>query len=119
MMRILWGYTLASAASGLVVACVTALPLFFIIMGLILFYAAAPAALAILAAERFDVRTPAYYCAVATVIGVALPWWVSGREAALLITGLLFGPVAGSIYWRIAGRHAGSWRTRGELTHIN
>jgi hypothetical protein len=111
---ILLGYALASIASGCVVALAMSLqsgwPGFSVLRDaavvtmLIAVYAAPPALVAILAGEFTPIRRLTYYCAVATAIGVALPILVSGaiRGNRLIPVGLLFGPAAGWIYWRVA-----------------
>lgn len=42
----------------------------------------------------------------ATLIGMALPVFV-GMPSWYVLAGICFGPVAGMIYWRVAGHRAG------------
>jgi len=125
--RIVAAYLLASAASALAVTLVC---FFFTVLGpgpnsveeafrlwaivtlLIAALALVPALVAIGVAEWRPIRHAGYYAAVATVVGIGEAWAVGGGRSgnALLPTGLVFGPVAGWIYWRLAGQRAGMWR---------
>ncbi len=85
----------------------------------ILTYAALPALLVIIYAERTATRSAAAYAAAGTVIGFAIVG-VSGLAGVLfgapLMTSLgwgatfaISGAAAGLTYWVIAGRAAGNW----------
>ena len=118
LLLILTGYGLASLASGIVVATVfyvsegdphmEYLGLVGLVTVLIAMYAALPAAIAVVLAEALSWRWRLYYIAVACVIGMGLPLFV-GLHWGYVLLGLGFGPVAGMIYWLLAGRRAG-WR---------
>jgi energy-coupling factor transporter transmembrane protein EcfT len=118
---ILLGYALASVASGIVASLaefglslivtvdfVTKLSNFMglcaMVTMLIALYAALPAAIVVLIGEVCVVRRKLYYAIAGCGIGAALPILVNMN--ALIPVGLLFGPVAGLIYWYVAGRKA-------------
>lgn len=118
LLLILTGYGLASLASGIVVATVfyaseggphmEYLGLVGLVTVLIALYAALPAAIAVVLAEALSWRWRLYYIAVACLIGMGLALFVQLPYGYVLL-GLGFGPVAGMIYWGLAGRSA-SWR---------
>lgn len=118
---ILIGYALASIASGIVVWFVylghsifarpSIAAMFsesFVICGAVtLFiaaYAALPALLVVVIGEIRQIQVWLYYAVAGCLIGGALPVVVGMTE--LIPTGILFGPIAGLIYWWIAGRRA-------------
>ena len=118
---ILLGYALASIASGIVVALVysgkdmmakpdfsTALRdlfgLWAIITLFIAAYAALPALIVVLIGEFRKIHVWIYYAVAGCLIGGILPVLVVMME--LIPTGILFGPIAGLIYWWVAGRRA-------------
>jgi hypothetical protein len=122
---ILIGYALASIASGIVVGLVYAwndiinkpdmhsilshaLGICAAVTMFIGVYAALPAAVTVLIGETTANRNKLYYSIAGCLIGGALPIVVG--IMALIPVGLLFGPLAGLIYWRIAGRNAGLWQ---------
>jgi hypothetical protein len=110
--RILAGYAVASFASGIAVAVAIGNPMAAPFIALMIAaYAAAPSLAAILLGEFKPVRSVRYYVVAGTIIGTGLPLVLMGRSDAFLpIVGLCFGPVAGAIYWWIAGRRAGVWK---------
>ena len=113
--RLAWiaaGYLLASVASGIAVALALRSPgLAGVVTLMIAVYALAPALVAILVGEIKPIRHLGYYVVVGTIIGVGLPVvTLRAGDFFLPAAGLCFGPVAGWIYWRIAGRHAGCWK---------
>lgn len=69
-------------------------------------YAAAPALVAVAIGEAASIRRKLYYIAAACLIGMALPVLV-GLDRWYILVGLGLGPIAGMIYWIIAGRRAG------------
>ena len=69
-------------------------------------YAALPALVAVVIGEVRAIRHRLYYIVAATLIGMALPV-VVGLDRWYILVGLGFGPVAGLIYWFVAGRNAG------------
>lgn len=84
-------------------------------------YAALPALLVIIYAERTATRSAAPYAAAGTVIGFAIVG-ISGLAGVIisapLMTSLgwgatfaISGAAAGLTYWAIAGRAAGNWHT--------
>jgi hypothetical protein len=116
ILLILAGYSLATIASGIVVGTV-----FYVFngdasmnpFGLIAFaivmigiYAALPAFLFVAVGEAMALQFRLYYIAAACLIGMVLPVVVDLNHWYVLL-GLGFGPVAGMIYWYIAGRRAG------------
>lgn len=112
--RIVVAYFLASAASGLVVALVVGSPQAApLITAIIAIYAFPPSLAAIVYGERQGLRNVLNYSAVAVAIGVALPLITFGPRNGwtLPLTGLAFGPIAGALYWYIAGKHAGTSAT--------
>ena len=111
----LFGYVLATIASGVTVGLIFAFAektmaseipglIGFAIM-LIGIYAAFPALAAVVVGEATRLRSRLYYIAAATLIGMVLPVAV-GLDWWYILVGLGFGPVAGLIYWFVAGRHA-------------
>jgi hypothetical protein len=83
---------------------IPALLLFAIV--LIGIYAALPALLAVTIGEVRRIQHRLYYIIAATLIGMGLPVFV-GLDRWYILVGLGFGPVAGLIYWFVAGRNAG------------
>ncbi|MBC8037862.1 MAG: hypothetical protein H7X89_11670 [Rhizobiales bacterium] len=119
---ILVGYGLASIASGIVVGVIyfwsdlAKQPSFFGLMSEIIFFctivayfiaifAALPALAVVLCGEWRALRSLGYYAVAGCLIGVALPIVVGFKD--LIAVGLACGPVAGAIFWRVAGRNAG------------
>ncbi len=86
------------------------------------FYVFAPSFIAILIAEMFSLRSVLYYALAGGLIG-ALAYFMTdmasrmaGRGTVVPITQELqwltaAGIVAGFVYWLIAGRSAGKWKT--------
>jgi hypothetical protein len=117
---ILLGYALATVASALVVTaafCASDPPrpddvpgIFALITMLIGIYAALPATVAVAIGEIRPIRSRLYYMVVGSFIGTGLPIYVQ-IETWFIAIGLLFGFVAGLIYWGVAGRKAGVRRT--------
>ena len=124
---ILTGHALASIASGIIVGLVYAwndiinkpdvgsmlshtLSTCAIVTLFIAMYAALPAAVTALIGEITVNQNKFYYSIAGCLIGVALPIYVG--MTFLLPVGLLLGPVAGLIYWRVAGRNAGLWQMK-------
>jgi hypothetical protein len=70
------------------------------------YFAALPASLVIAAAELKSLRMWWYYAVAGSLIGLGLGWMFSPPPWFPWL-GLGFGPVAGLIYWAIAGRKAG------------
>lgn len=117
---ILLGHVLASVTSGVVVfiayqfsvgkiPSLTDIPtILFVISVLIAAFAGPPAFLVVLIGEAKSVRNLAYYAVAGCLIGFGIPLYL-GMEILFQVIGLAFGPVAGAIYWRVAGRNAG-WR---------
>jgi hypothetical protein len=127
LLFILIGYAFASIASGIVVGVVYAwkdiinkpdvlsmlsytLSICAIITLFIAMYAALPAAVTVLIGETTPNRNKFYYSVAGCLIGGALPVFV--EMMTLVPIGLIFGPVAGLIYWRVAGRNAGLWQPK-------
>jgi hypothetical protein len=116
VLLILLGYGLATVASGVTVGLVFAFveetmasdmpELIMLAIMLIGIYAALPALLAVTIGEVRTIQHRLYYIAAATLIGMALPV-VVGLERWYILVGLGFGPVAGLIYWFVAGQRAG------------
>jgi hypothetical protein len=124
---ILIGYALASIASGIVVGVVYSwndiinkpdvqsmlsytLSICAIVTLFIAIYAALPTVVTVLIGETNVNRSKFYYSIAGCLIGVALPMYA--EMTFLAPVGLLFGPIAGFIYWRIAGRNAGLWQPK-------
>ena len=113
---ILLGYGLATIASGVFVGVIFTFAektMASEVPGIIAFaivligiYAAAPALVTVAIGEVASIRRRLYYIAAATLIGMVLPVLV-GLDHWYILVGLGFGPVAGMIYWVIAGRNAG------------
>jgi hypothetical protein len=118
---ILIGYTLASIASGIVVAGVyggrgiltkpdiatmltDGFGLCAAVTMFIAAYAALPALLVVLIGEFWKIQIWIYYAVSGCLIGAALPVAVGMYD--LIAAGVIFGPIAGLIYWYIAGRKA-------------
>ncbi|NMD09295.1 MAG: hypothetical protein GYA66_15095 [Phyllobacteriaceae bacterium] len=113
------GYVLAALASGYAVTAgyllegnesdATTRPLSFGLMVtmFIIMFAAAPAALVVALGEYRRIRHWGYDVAAGCVIGVALGSIFAIRDWFPWM-GLGFGPVAGFVFWAIAGRNAGS-----------
>ena len=87
----------------------------------ILVYAALPALLVIVYAERTATRSAAAYAAAGIVIGFAIVG-ISGLAGVMISAPLMTslgwgatfaasGAAAGLTYWAIAGRAAGNWHT--------
>ncbi len=118
---ILFGYILASAATGFIVYA--ALRLFpsggfgqdasrngfifsYMVTLFVMYFAAVPASLVIAWGEFRAWRMWWYYAIAGSLIGLGLgygfspPWWFPWL-------GLSIGPISGLIYWGIAGRKAG------------
>jgi hypothetical protein len=127
LLFILIGYALASIASGIVVGLVFAwndiinktdfqimlsytLSICAVVTLFIAMYAALPAAVTVLIGETTPNRNKFYYSVAGCLIGGALPVFV--EMMTLVPIGLIFGPVAGLIYWRVAGRNAGLWQPK-------
>jgi hypothetical protein len=72
-------------------------------------YLAIPAGVAIATAESKGFQGWSYHVVPAALIGIASAL-IAKITAPLPLIGLFFGALAGGIYWRIAGRHAGLWR---------
>jgi hypothetical protein len=94
-------------------------PLEFVLVGWFMTFLAAvlPAAFCIKCAETFGLRRLWYYAVVGGATGcVAFPFLIAASplrvsldtEGTLLLA--ICGIVAGTIYWSIAGRHAGLWK---------
>lgn len=97
---------------------------------LVVQYAAVPAALVITFAESARVRSPIFYAAMGCLTGIitvgvyfffpsiggdyrsptASPPIRFAEAVGWLVACGASGLIAGLIYWRIAGRHAGVWR---------
>jgi hypothetical protein len=118
---ILAGYAVASLTGGLAASLYMNVaadrrfggPLevaaFALVVGLMIsFYAALPSLVAIIIGLWRPINHLLYYAVVATLIGIALPLVVP-RDRGMAVAGALAGPVAGYLYWRIAGRHADDW----------
>ena len=87
----------------------------------IAFISAVPAAVLIVIAERYRIRSRSYYvlaaisvCVLLAVVAAFLfeTWeqssaWLIYAVPSVGIFGLIFGPIIGSVYWHIAGRSAG------------
>ena len=69
---------------------------------------AVPAALTILVSEILRIRDRVYFVVLGGFFGGGIGAILNPR--LLVPAGLILGPLAGWIYWRIAGRHAGAWR---------
>lgn len=126
---ILVAYLLAAIASGIVVAFIhfretifnqpsvaeqfdRALMYCYFVTLMIVLYAATPTLGVIIYGEWKSVRGARLYVIAGCLIGGVLPLFVDIVEFLYLVpVGLAFGPVAGWIYWIIAGRRAGLWRT--------
>ena len=120
LLFIFLGHGLASAASGVVVAIayqfsIGKIPpladipsILFMISALIAEFAAPPALLVVLFGEAKSVRNLPCYAAAGCLIGVGIPIYL-GMDILFHVIGFAFGPVAGAIYWQVAGRNAG-WR---------
>ena len=69
-----------------------------------------PGLLLAAAAEYYSARSLWIYIVGAVVIGsfAGLPF---SSDAKISLIGAALGPVAGVVYWYLAGRSAGSWRT--------
>lgn len=116
ILLILAGYALATVASGIFVGTVyyavdgdpSMNPLGLIAFAIIMIgiYAALPALVFVAVGEGAAFRWKLYYIAAACLIGMALPVVVELHRWYILL-GLGFGPVAGMIYWSVAGRRAG------------
>jgi hypothetical protein len=125
LLTILLGYGAACLASGIIVAAAfllfdpvspsnainlpsiaDILGISIIITGLVAIKAALPALLAVIYSEIQPVRSRSYFIAAGFVTGGFTPafqyldLWYYGL-------GMGFGPIAGLIYWYIAGRNAG------------
>lgn len=86
------------------------------------FYVFAPSFIAILIAEMFSLRSVLYYALVGALIG-ALAYFmtdiasrIAGKGTVVPITQELqwltaAGIIAGFVYWLIAGRKAGNWKS--------
>jgi hypothetical protein len=123
---ILTGFTLACIASAILVYLITSggapkkpdmlgiiseiVSTCSIMALFIAIYAALPSAVMILIGETTMTRGKIYYIVAGSLIGGLLPLLVGVSELALF--GLLFGPIAGLIYWRVAGRNAGLWQPK-------
>ena len=115
LILILLGYGLATVASGVTVSLIFAFAektMASEIPGLIAFaimligiYAALPALVTVIIGEIRTIRRRLYYIIAATLIGMVLPMIV-GLDHWYILVGLGFGPVAGMIYWAVAGRRA-------------
>ena len=71
------------------------------------YFAASPAALTIALGEYFNLRMWTYYAIAGAAIGLGLGYLFVTTQSYFPWLGLSFGPVAGLIYWAIAGRNAG------------
>jgi hypothetical protein len=113
---ILLGYGLACIASAVVVGCIYSVAeneRFNQLPGIIAFttmliaiYAALPAGFTVGTSEIMRLQAKWHYLLAATLIGAVLPVIV-GLPHWYILVGIGFGPVAGLIYWVIAGRSAG------------
>jgi hypothetical protein len=116
ILLIFGGYALATIASGIFVGLafyaaegdgsMNVIGIMALAIFMIGIYAALPALFFVVIGESLRLRRPLYWIAAACLIGMALPVVVLLARWYILV-GLGFGPVAGLIYWRIAGRNAG------------
>ncbi len=116
LLLVLLGYSLATLASAIVVGVIFTIDenqtigqLFGVIAFtamLIGIYAAVPAGITVIASEIVPWRGRLIFIIAATLIGAVLPIIV-GLPHWYILVGIGFGPVAGLIYWSVAGRSAG------------
>jgi hypothetical protein len=123
---ILIGYALASIASGIVVGIYDSgslivksdfgimlskgFRMFALLSMVIAIYAALPAVIVVLIGESSLIQNKTYYAIAGCLIGMVLPIYVGFN--GLIPIGFIFGPLAGLIYWRVAGRNAGLWQPK-------
>jgi hypothetical protein len=100
--------TVLVAAFGaiLVIGGTSTLSIFGLAVILIGILSFVPSTVTILLAESFRIRSVWYYLAIAVTTGAILSriiepaWWMSLR-------GAIVGVFSGSLFWAVAGRHAG------------
>jgi hypothetical protein len=75
-------------------------------------YAAFPSMIAVLFAETTGIKKLVYYAVVGMLIGFFVGAALVGKQW-FPFAGLGCGLIAGVVFWKIAGRHAGGWRRAG------
>lgn len=110
-----WGFFQAAAPDHDPVAFAAMIGTGLVTASVVGGFAFIPAGIAILAAELMRWRSFVFHLGAAGAIGLAL--WTFGEEAGTTglrpgtTIALAAGFLAGAVYWLIAGRSSGCWRT--------